>query len=247
MAEEGKKKKGISLLGVVLIVLFALVLGAGGMYAYLEYRPMGSGNEFQQIQRYLSTVMLLPTEVPTFATVSDITKLQDQKFFTNAQNGDKVLIYPVARIAILFRPLTRKIISVGPINIKSSVSEVPGTATASISGTVTPTRTVNVVISGTTIKPESIVTIAIYNSTGTTGLAKTVEQKLKTTYPAGSVVLRKDAKGEYKKTIVVDLSGKQKTQAAALAKAVGGTVSLLPEGEIKPSADLLIILGTDYK
>jgi hypothetical protein len=247
MAEEGKKKKGISLLGVILIILLALALGAGGMYAYLQYRPIGSGNEFQQIQQYVSTFMLLPAEVPTFATVSDITKLQDQKFFANAQNGDKVLIYPVARIAILFRPSERKIISVGPINIKSSVSEVPGTATASISGTVTPTKTAKAVITGVTVKPENTVTIAIYNSTGTTGLAKIVEQKLKTTYPAGSVVLRKDAKGEYEKTIVVDISGKQKAQAAALAKAISGTISSLPEGEVKPSADLLVILGTDYK
>jgi hypothetical protein len=59
-------------------------------------------------------------ETPTIATVSDASKLKSQAFFTNAQNGDKVLIYTQAKRAILYRPSTDKIINIAPINIGSS-------------------------------------------------------------------------------------------------------------------------------
>ncbi len=238
MAESTKKKWELSFFNTLVMIILALLVGAGGMYAFVNFKQPGSGNEFEQVQSYIGGFMELPVEVPQFATVSDVTKLRNQTFFAKAQNGDKVLIYPVAHMAILYRPSTKKIISVGPINIQEPVvPETTTTLAVSVApqktGTPEPTKTAKV-------------TVAIYNSTSTAGLAKSAEQVLKESFPAGSVVLRKDAKGEYEKTIVVDLSGKQKTQAEAFAKAVKGTVGLLPEGEVKPTADLLLILGADY-
>jgi hypothetical protein len=54
----------------------------------------------------------IPNETPTVATVSDVTKLTGQEFFAKAQNGDKVIIFPKAQKAILYRPGTNKIIEV---------------------------------------------------------------------------------------------------------------------------------------
>jgi hypothetical protein len=61
-------------------------------------------------------------ETPTVATVTDITKLKDQPFFTNAKNGDKVLIYTTAKKAYLYRPSTNKLINIAPVNLGSGQS-----------------------------------------------------------------------------------------------------------------------------
>lgn len=57
--------------------------------------------------------MELPVdEQPTLSTVTDREKLKGQDFFTHTQNGDKLLVYPKAKKAILFRPSTKKVIEV---------------------------------------------------------------------------------------------------------------------------------------
>ena len=90
--------------------------------------------ETKKLLEQVSRVMVLPSsEIPTVATITDISKLKNQPFFAKAQNGDKLLIYTDAKRAILFRPSTNKVIDVAPVNI--------GTVTPSISPTVTPTST----------------------------------------------------------------------------------------------------------
>uniref|UniRef100_A0A832DUU6 Uncharacterized protein n=1 Tax=candidate division WWE3 bacterium TaxID=2053526 RepID=A0A832DUU6_UNCKA len=69
----------------------------------------------------VGALMELPTdETPTLATVTDAEKLKTQAFFAKAQNGDKVLLYPNNRLAILYSPEANKIISVGTINVQTS-------------------------------------------------------------------------------------------------------------------------------
>ena len=61
--------------------------------------------------------MVLPSEEPTIATVSNIEALRSQPFFANAKNGDRVLIYVNARKAVLYDPVNNKIVEATPINI----------------------------------------------------------------------------------------------------------------------------------
>jgi hypothetical protein len=72
----------------------------------------------------VSKLMQLPTgETPTVAEVSDAASAKKQSaFFTNAQNGDKVLLYSKAAEAILYRPSTDKIILVAPLNLSSGTT-----------------------------------------------------------------------------------------------------------------------------
>ena len=77
----------------------------------------------QQLIAQIGKITQLPQgETPTVATVTDITKLKDQVFFANAQNGDKVLIYTQAKEAYLYRPSTNKIINIAPVNLGTSSS-----------------------------------------------------------------------------------------------------------------------------
>ena len=75
--------------------------------------------ENKKLLREVSKFMILPDEEPQVATVLDKEKLQDQPFFANAENGDKILAYPKAKKAILYRPSIGKIIEVSPLNISS--------------------------------------------------------------------------------------------------------------------------------
>lgn len=63
----------------------------------------------------LKAYMNLPDEAPAFSTVTDVTKLQKQDFFKNAQNGDKVLIFQNNQRGLLYRPSTHKVIEYGKV------------------------------------------------------------------------------------------------------------------------------------
>jgi len=77
-----------------------------------------------EIIKKVGALMELPNEEPTVATVSDVSKLSDQQFFAKAQNGDKVIIFPKAQKAILYRPSTNKIIEIA-LYTPPSVSPQP--------------------------------------------------------------------------------------------------------------------------
>jgi len=68
-------------------------------------------------------LITLPTnEEPTIATVADLSKLQGQIFFANAQLGDKILMYTNANKIILYRPSTNKIINNAALDTMNNAS-----------------------------------------------------------------------------------------------------------------------------
>ena len=110
----------------MLIVL--LVAGLAALtYFYIDTKnelnaaknPETAGKtETEQIVNQVNKFLQLPTdEAPTLATVNDISKLKNQQFFKNAQNGDKVLIYSKAGRALLYRPSSKKVIEYAPVNL----------------------------------------------------------------------------------------------------------------------------------
>ena len=72
-------------------------------------------NDPKQVVDRVSKLMLVPSETPVVAVVSDLSKLKGQLFFANAEEGDVVLMFPHAQKAVLYSPSLNKIIEVAPI------------------------------------------------------------------------------------------------------------------------------------
>ncbi len=217
-----------------LVILTAIIAIALGVYSFNQYQKAqkliknpSEANvlEIKELVKKVGNLIELPSEAPTIATVSDITKLKTQPFFAKAMNGDKVLIYTNSKKAIIYRPSTNKIIEVSTINLNNSDFSSPNTSP-------TPTKT-------------AIIKIVLYNGTTIVGFTKKIEANLKAKFESIEVIGRENAsKSDYVKTIVVDIN-KNPAVASALAKELGGEVGSLPSGEEQPKeADILIILGS---
>ena len=109
----------------LLIVVVVAVIGFLA-YGYIHTRNQlktaqkpatSASNEAQDLVEQINKYLQLPDETPTVATVNDVSKLKNQSFFKNAQNGDKVLVFPKAGRALLYRPSSHKIIEYSLVNL----------------------------------------------------------------------------------------------------------------------------------
>ena len=212
-----------------IVGLLILALGFGGFSFYqyqqsqtelkrLKENPQEAAiAEAKKLVERVGKLIDLPKdEEPTVANITDAKKLSDQAFFQAAQNGDKVLIYTKAKKAILYRPSSNKVIEVAPVNLGGR-------------------------------QTEQKVTVALYNGTTTVGLTGTAEGQLEGKFLNVDITVKENArKNDYEKTVVALLSQGKEQEAKAIAEVLGVQVSSLPEGETKPKADILIILGSDY-
>lgn len=106
----------------ILIIIVALVALSFGGYFYYKLHKLESSDSknAETVISKVSKLYLLPeNENPTIATVSDPQALKDQNFFTLSEKGDKVLIFPKAGLAILYRPGLNKIIQT--ISVKNNL------------------------------------------------------------------------------------------------------------------------------
>lgn len=110
----------IILLAIGLIILVIGYVHTKNQLKQLSNPQTVTQNETQDLIAKVGKLVVLPTgETPTLATVNDATKLKNQAFFKNAQNGDKVLIYNKAGQAILYRPSTNKIVQDSFVNLNN--------------------------------------------------------------------------------------------------------------------------------
>lgn len=176
--------------------------------------------EARNLSGEIGKLYVLPKdETPTVATVTDAEKLQNQPFFASAANGDKILIFPNANRAILYRPGIEKIIDVAPFNLEKSPTKL---RISLFNGTADP----------------SLTDIYVKNLQEKVGpVDAELQKKLE-------IVSRGVAKSsDYVKTLVIDINGNQKENVEKVAKAIGGEVAQLPTEESKPDTDILIIIG----
>jgi hypothetical protein len=239
--------------GRIVIVLFVVVLLGLSGYFYNQYRiaqqrlnnpQQAVLDDVHALTATVGKLMILPSEDPTVATVADVDKLKGQRFFANAQNGDKVLIYNNSKEAVLYRPSINKIVEIMPINIQ--VSPTPAPPTGVQAGTVTP--------AAQALVPTAIPTpvsqaykFTLRNGTLVTGLAKRYETEVTAKIPTAQIVGSDNAKRrDYSKTTIVAVSAAAQGLTQEIAGKLGIMSGTLPAGEDAPAgADFLIIIGSD--
>jgi hypothetical protein len=105
---------------IAILVLVALL----ATYYYVSYNQLKqkelttteTGDEGAMIRFRLKELAVIPgNETPTIATVTDAAKLKDNVFFRNAENGDKIAAFPLAKMAVLYRPSLDRIVWMGPL------------------------------------------------------------------------------------------------------------------------------------
>ncbi len=180
--------------------------------------------EAESLKVEVGEFVMLPDELPTIATVTDPSLLQDEVFFQKAQSGDKVLLFTEAKKAYLYRPSEKRVIDFTILNI------IPELDTSS-----------------TTAQSESL-TLTILNGTKVRGLAGTYEQQLASdearlvVQATGNTVSR-----QYSESVLIDITKKNPELVQELATKLNLKLEAFPSDEATPSSDVVIILGQDQE
>ncbi|MBI1863269.1 LytR C-terminal domain-containing protein [Candidatus Microgenomates bacterium] len=218
----------------IMVSIGVLILLTPAYYFYQKYASLelmlknpaaARQSELKSIiDRVGKHIQLPKNETPELVTVSNKDKVRDLPFFKNAANGDKVLLYKNAKMAYLYRPGTDQLINAAPIVDPGAGVAAPQSTPAQ----VTP----------------SAVKVIVYNGTTIAGYGREVGDSVKKAYPTAEIASVSNA-GEqtYKKTIVIDVSGKNAEAAKAIAQALGAQVTQLPPMEARPNSDILVIAG----
>jgi len=222
---------------IIILIIGLLILGSGGFLIYKSGLLEKTGlikkekNEVEVIMKRISEVFLLPSEIPTVATISDKEKLKGQTFFDKAENGDKLLLFTNSNLAILYRDSIGKIIEISQISVANSPQ-------IEMAPTIVPTET---------LKEDLKIKVALYNGSQKVGQTTKFEKEILEKVGNFEVIKKIDAKNNYEKSLVVDISGNYSEVAKSLAEKIDGEIAPLPEGEINIETDLLIIIGENWE
>jgi len=134
--KRGGVKKFFKTAGIiVLVAILAAGVFAAYKYGYKPYldrkntasaAPMTeatSSDPAIQLADTIGKTIDLPSETPLLVTVQDASKVSANPFFAKTQSGDQVLYYQSAKIAVLYRPSTKKVINYSPNAVISNLQD----------------------------------------------------------------------------------------------------------------------------
>lgn len=135
----------------LLVLAGALVLAGvyelGRTSVYRAHPELAGAEQAAALLAKVGALIQLPNEQPTMATINDAASAKkSQPFLVNAENGDILIVYPNAQEAIVYRPSSNKLITVGPVDsgtapsVQQTTNEAPITATSSHATSTTSKR-----------------------------------------------------------------------------------------------------------
>ena len=104
----------------------------------------------QELLKRVGRLIVLPqNETPAIATINNVEVLKkEQNFYTDAANGNILLLFLQSKKAIIYDSVKDQIVNVGPLAVKAANAEVPEPVT-----TTTPTTTTISTTTTTTTSP----------------------------------------------------------------------------------------------
>lgn len=129
---------------VYLLALVGLVvLGGASYFGWMKYNQMYNSPEAvtaaqvaeaeaekKVILDDISKLMLLPEGDPVLFKVSDKEQMRKQQaFFKDTENDDVLLVFQASGKAIIYRPSSKTIINVGPVNFDNNAAPSTSTST----------------------------------------------------------------------------------------------------------------------
>lgn len=217
-------------LGVAALIVIAAVgyifvsKKSADPYAELKSDPQAANAKVQEVMASVSKLTQLPQgETPSLAVVTDEKALSASNvFFKDVKNDDYVLFF--SKAAVVYRPSTDAIVIAGPIVFQGQVA---GAEQANAAPQVEPAN------------------VEILNGTGKSGVANDYKSKIEAAIPAYKVTKTGSPTGKYPTSKLYSLKGKN---VSLLEAAMGVKAETeLPAGEAASTADIVIILGEDYK
>ena len=190
------------------------------------------------------------------ATIKDISKLNQNPFYKNAKNNDKIVYFPISGRAILYRPSENKIIessivTVSNLGIAENSNEESEVASATAQTEALESTATNPEVT-TKIQGDEKFTISIYNGTNNIpGLAARAETKIKNSEFNSKynfeVIEKTDSILDHSQTLIINSSGVSYEVILDLIDLLSGVESKFPTEEKAPKGDLLIIVGSEYQ
>ncbi len=139
-----------------ILYLLLLILAIGFLYYYSQYRKLSSTpdaiakDKTVEIIKKISQLAIVPDDPnAVLASVTDVSKLKNEKFFANAQNGDYIVLFPSAMKAILYRPSINKIVEIGPLS-SGQQPQVSTSTTQSVTPAMFPSKATTTTIKSVT-------------------------------------------------------------------------------------------------
>jgi hypothetical protein len=109
---------------IILTIAGAVVVGVGAWYLFADSLTAEQKKEVyvQSIATKVSKLALTPPgETPTIGVIPDPTSIQDNKeFFKNASQGDYLVVYPNARLMLIYSPARNIVINMGYAEVTPS-------------------------------------------------------------------------------------------------------------------------------
>jgi len=100
---------------VFVIVAMAAIFFVGQFFATQSNSKTADDATRERIISKVENLYMLPEGTPTIALVQNKDQLSGQTFYDKVENGDYLVIYDQAKLALVYREAINKLVNVAPI------------------------------------------------------------------------------------------------------------------------------------